>query len=132
MKKISFQFRRGVTTVEVAICLPLLFLFLFASFELASANMLRHACESAAYEGARVGIVPGVTIAKIEDAVGFVMGSVGAANYDVTVTPSTIQANTQKVTVAVEADLRQNSIMSHLFIRNLRLRGSCELTREVL
>lgn len=94
--------------------------------------MLRHACESAAYEGARVGIVPGVTIEKIEDAVGFVMGSVGASNYEVTVTPSVIKANTKTVTVAVEADLRRNSIMSQLFIKDLRLRGVCELTREVL
>jgi Flp pilus assembly protein TadG len=132
MKKLNSPNRRGATAVEVALCLPLLFLFLFASFELASANMLRHACESAAYEGARVGIVPGVTEAKIENAVGFVMGSVGASKYDVTVTPQKIDSNTKKVTVEVEAELRENSIMSHLFIGNLRLRGSCELTREVL
>ena len=124
--------RRGVTTVEVAFCLPLLFLFLFASFELASANMLQHACESAAYEGARAGIVPGATAEKIEDSVRFVMASVGAANFDVRVSPKNIKADTAKVLVEVECDLRDNSIMSQLFIKDLKLFGTCEMTREVL
>ena len=94
--------------------------------------MMQHACESAAYEGARVGIVPGVTIERIENAVGFVMGSVGVSTYEVRVSPNKIKDDTEKVTVEVEADLRKNSIMSQLFIKDLRLRGVCELTREVL
>lgn len=132
MKRNHLNFRSGVTTVEVAFCLPLLFLFLFASFELASANLLQHACESAAYEGARVGIVPGAKVERIEDAVEFVMSSVGAVNFDVIVTPNDIKADTEKVLVEVECELRENSIMSQLFIRNLRLKGTCEMTREVL
>jgi len=43
--------RLGAITAEVAICLPVLFLLTFGCLELAGANMLKHATESAAYEG---------------------------------------------------------------------------------
>ena len=53
--------RRGATTVEVAMILPVLFLFIFASFEFSRLNMLKHLAGAAAYEGAREGIVIGAT-----------------------------------------------------------------------
>ncbi len=124
--------RQGTTTVEVAICLPILFMFLFGAYELSRCNMLLHAAESAAYEGARVGIVPGATKEKIEDAVTFVLVSVGATNFDVTVTPEVIGLDTEKVRVEVELDLGDNTAMPQLFIDDLQLRGECELTREAL
>jgi len=132
MNKRLAKRRPGTTTVEVAICLPLLFAFLFGAYELSRCNMLLHAAESAAYEGARVGIVPGATKEKIEDAVAFVLTSVGATKFDVTVTPAVIKSDTRKVTVEVELDLGKNTTMPQLFIDDLRLRGACELSRETL
>ena len=129
--KVSQQ-RRGATAVEVAICLPLLFIFLFGAYELSRCNMLLHAAESAAYEGARVGIVPGSTKEKIENAVSFVLSSVGATNFNVTVTPDVIQSDTEKVRVEVELDVQKNTSMPQFFVDEMRLRGECELTREVL
>ena len=57
-KRTNNSNRRGALTVEVAICLPLLLITLFGLYELSRANMIRHAVESAAYEGARSGILP--------------------------------------------------------------------------
>jgi len=132
MRNRSARSRQGTTAVEVAICLPVLFMFLFGCYELSRCNMLLHAAESAAYEGARVGIVPGATPEKIEDAVSFVLASVGAANFDVQITPATITSETEKVLVEVELDLGANTSMPQFFIKNSRLRGECELTRETL
>ena len=56
--------RVGALAVEVAMCLPILLMVLFGCYEVARANMLVHATESAAYEGARVGIIPGCNSRK--------------------------------------------------------------------
>ncbi|MBX3440075.1 MAG: pilus assembly protein, partial [Planctomycetaceae bacterium] len=53
--------RGGATTVELAIVLPVLFLFVFSAIEFSRLNMLRHLASVAAYEGARQGIVLGAT-----------------------------------------------------------------------
>lgn len=45
------EFRRGIATVELAVCLPLLALLVFGSLQAANLIYLRHAVISAAYEG---------------------------------------------------------------------------------
>ncbi|MEM7454158.1 MAG: TadE family protein [Planctomycetota bacterium] len=122
--------RKGATTVEMAFCLPVLFLFLFASYEMARANMMLHAAESAAYEGARTGIVPGASQQSIEDSVAFVMNSVGASDFDVAVTPSVIQRDTETVRVEVSVSLRDNTILSGIFLQDPVFVGATEMKRE--
>lgn len=124
--------RRGALAVEMALCLPLLFLLLFGAFELARANMMLHATESAAYEGARVGIVPGANKAKIEDAVKFVLGSVGVQDFNVTVVPDVIQVDTATVEVTVEVPFRNNTSFSGFFVKDPTFRGTTLLTREIV
>ena len=75
-KPVTHQPRLGATAVEFALTLPILFLLLFACYEMGRANMLAHATESAAYEAARVGIVPGVTPDEISNAAEYVLASV--------------------------------------------------------
>lgn len=124
--------RRGALTVEVALCLPVLLLFLFACYEIAHANMLLHATESAAYEAARVGIVPGAKQDKIKNAAGFVLGSVGITDFDITVTPDTITRSTEKVKVEIKVPFRRNTSVPRIFVQEPVFSGQCELTREVL
>ena len=126
------QTRIGATAVEVAICLPILFLFLFSSYELSRGNFLSHAVESAAYEGARVGILPGANKAKIQAAVDFVMKSCGATNYQVTVTPAVLTEETTKVTVEVAVPMQENTNIPSNLLDDPVFRSSCTLTREVL
>lgn len=94
--------------------------------------MLLHAAESAAYEGARVGIVPGANREKIEDAVAFVLRSVGATNFNVDISPTNIDSTTSRITVEVSVPLKENTIMMQQFLRSPEFSGRCELTREVL
>jgi len=124
--------RMGALSVEVAICLPLLFTMLFACYEIAHANMVKHATESAAYEAARIGIVPGAKADKIRDAAAFVLGSVGVNDFTLTITPAIIDTNTPKVKVEIGVPFRKNSNIPQIFVQDPVFRGECELSREVL
>ena len=53
--------RRGIATVECALCLPLILLVTFGVIETCSALFVKEALTIAAYEGARVGIQSGAT-----------------------------------------------------------------------
>ena len=124
--------RRGALTVEVAICLPILLMFLFACYEIAHANMLLHATESAAYEAARVGIVPGARRDKIESAAAAILNTVGIQDFSIKLTPNVITPDTPKVKVEVAVPFRRNTVSPQFFIKDPTFRGQCELTREVL
>jgi Flp pilus assembly protein TadG len=124
--------RRGALSVEVAICLPILFVFLFACYEIAHANMLLHATESAAYEAARVGIVPGAKPDKIRAAATFVLNSVGATNFTVNITPDPITNSSEKVRIDIRVPFRGNTSVPRMFVKDPTFHGQCELSREVL
>ncbi len=124
--------RIGSLTIEIAICLPILMLFLLACYETARANMILHATESAAYEAARVGIVPGAKEEDIKNAAGFILGSVGIQEFSVAVTPKKIKTDTRKVKVEVTVPFRANMPLPKAFINDPRFLGTCELNREVL
>lgn len=124
--------RKGSLTVEIAICLPILLMILFASYEMAHANMLLHATESAAYEGARIGIIPGANQQKIEGSIKSILNSVGVHKFDIKVTPEVIKSDTESVKVEVIVPFRTNTSLPPFFVKDPRFRGQCELSRETL
>lgn len=121
----------GAITVEVALCLPVLFLLLFGCYELAKANMMLHATQSAAYEGARAGIIPGATPDKVEDAAGFVLRTLGIDDFDVEINPPVIALDTDLVEVIVRVPVADNLSLPRLFIKDPTFRGTCQLRREI-
>ncbi len=122
--------RCGATVVEMAMCMPILFLLLFGCYEFARANMMRHAVQAAAYEGARTGITPGATVADVENSVQFVMSTVGIRQFDVVVSPNPIALRSEKVNVSVSVSLRDNATLPLLYNHDAALTGACELNRE--
>lgn len=60
------RMRRGVATVEVAICLPVLLVLTLATIDLCSLLFLKESVTIAAYEGARQGVGRGRTNADAE------------------------------------------------------------------
>lgn len=113
-------------------CLPVLFLLLFGCYEFARANMMRHATSAAAYEGARTGIVPGATVAEVEDSVQFVLGTLGIKDFDVVVAPNPITRTDEKIRVTVSLRMQDNTSLGLLFNENAVFKGECELGREGL
>jgi Flp pilus assembly protein TadG len=125
--------RTGAVTAEVAVCLPILFLLLFGCLEMAGANMLKHATESAAYEGARIGILPGATQAGVQQAVDKVLDSIGAEGSSIEILPQVITQETEEIEVVVSVPYAPNAWIAPFIIRsNPTFRSSCKLRRELL
>lgn len=122
--------RRAAVVVEMAITLPVLFLILFASYEFSRASFLRHIAESAAYEGARRGIVPGAREADVRDAVESMLRAGWAEASTITVGPGRLDENAETIEVRVEVSMSQNTFFGKLFTKDLMLVGSCQLHRE--
>jgi hypothetical protein len=72
--------RRGTTTVETAVVLPVFLTLLFAIFEFGHAQMINNMLNSACRNAARVGAVEGSTTDQVEDRVEQMMGAVVPAN----------------------------------------------------
>ncbi len=58
--------RRGTLTVEMAFVIPVVLLFFFGMWEWSRVEMVRHVCQNACFEGARMGTLPGYTPSEIE------------------------------------------------------------------
>ena len=123
--------RNGALTVELALCLPLLFLILFGGYELARTSMVLHATQSAAYEGARTGIVPGATQEKIEESVGFVLRTMGVTNFSIETVPAVIERDTPELEVIVSVPVADAFGLPRMFVEDPTFRGTCTLSREV-
>ena len=125
------RIRTGALAVEMAICLPLLLMLLFGCYEMSRANMILHATESAAYEGARVGILPGATQEKITLATSQILRTMGISDFEVEVSPAVIQRDTPVVEVTVRVPFAKNTLIPTMFIKDPTFRGVCSLTREL-
>lgn len=129
-KRDSGQKRRGALTVEMAIVLPVFFLFLFAAIEFGRMNMLRHTVDNAAYEAARTAIVPGGDAATAEQAAVDLLAAIGARGVTVQVDPSVITDDTPEVTVTVVCPCNENSYVGPSFFKDKNLTGVSKLRRE--
>lgn len=132
MKQIQRSNRRGVLTVEMAIVLPLFFLFLFTSIELSRMNTIRHTVENAAYEAARAAIIPGGTSEAAEAVAIEVMQSIGVVGTSVTTIPETVTNDAPDVEVFVNVPCDENAYFVPAFFGGRSITGRTKLTRERL
>ena len=124
------QTRTGALTVEVALCIPVLLMIFFACYEIGRANMILHATESAAYEGARVGIIPGTTPEKIRSSTSQILRTIGVSDFRIEVIPDVIDNDTPEVQVRVSVPLRNNMALPGIFFEDPTFTGSTTLSRE--
>ena len=124
--------RKGALTVEFALVLPVLLLCLFAFYEISRANMIQHATEASAYEGARAGIVPGATEAEIRDQVAFVLNSVGVDDFTVDVEQNRPSGGFLRVRVTVNVPFTESTATGSLFGAGHSFTGQTELGQETL
>ncbi len=122
--------RTGAVLVEFALAAPITFLLVFSLIEFSRIGMLTNSAENAAYEGCRAAIIPGGTAAKARTAATNLMTSVGAVNPTITITPATITAATNEITVEVSLSLNANAWLIPTFTKNKTLIKRCRLTRE--
>ena len=102
------QTRRGATAVEFALVAPIFFLLLIVSFEFARLNVIRHSADNAAYEAARIAMVPGATAAEAVSEASRLMDIAGARGTTISVNPPTLGPNVTQITVTVDVPMGQN------------------------
>ncbi len=118
--------RRGATTVEFAIVVPIIFAMFLGTIEMTRLNFIRHSAANAAYEGARKAIVPGSTAAEASAEASRLMTAVGVGN-GVAVAVST---TTDSTTVTVTVPVNQNSWGAARFSSGMTITQSCTLSKE--
>ncbi len=129
-KRIHAKNRRGVTAVEFALVAPIFFLLLLVSFEFSRLNVIRHTADNAAYEAARIAMVPGATAAEAVNEANRIMNIVGARGATVTVNPATLGPNTTQITVTVDVPLGQNGWITPRFTSGQIMRAASTLKAE--
>jgi Flp pilus assembly protein TadG len=110
--------RKGLATVELAICLPVLVIVVLGSIEATDAIFLKQRLTAAAYEGARSATTQGKTSAMATTAANNIITQFGISGSSVTITPTvtiTTPAGTQ-ITVIVNAPLSSNMCIGPFII----------------
>ena len=124
------RIRTGAFTVEFAICSGIFFTLLLAGFEFARFMYARHSVEQAAYESARVGIVPGKTPAEVQSRATQILNATGIRNATITVTPAAFTTSTASVTVEIRCRYADNSWLKPVFLANSDMVSTITLDHE--
>lgn len=126
----SRRTRRGATTVEFAIVAPVFFLFLLASIEFSRLNIIRHTADNAAYEAARIAMVPGATAAEAVNEANRILNIAGARGATVAVNPPVLGPNIDQITVTVDVPMGSNGWVTPKFTGNRTMRSQSTLRAE--
>ena len=123
--------RRGATSVEFALCLPILLAFVFGIIEFSRATQLRQSVRLAAFEGARAGINLDATTADVTTAVNRVMSAVNISHFTTTTNPSALSYTSSSVSVTVSLDPTQNAWFTWFMRSTNTIAATVTLLREV-
>lgn len=85
----STEFRRcGAAMIEFAICMPVFFILAMGTIETCRMMYLRQSLKLAAYECARVGIMPGATRDLLQDQCDVILRGRQVRNYEFSCSPA--------------------------------------------
>jgi len=115
--KPSGSLRKGAAAVELAVCLPILLLVLVATVDVCGMFHVQQSLKISAYEGARIGVVPGAEIENVTFQCGAILDAQGIRSYSITMTPSNPEtlALGDYFTVSIEANFDDNAYGSGLY-----------------
>ena len=122
--------RRGAFTVEFAFCCGIFFVVMMAGIEFARFMYARHSVDQAAYEAARVGIIPGATPAEVEVTARRILNATGIRGATVAITPTTFTDQTATVNVKIECNYADNSWIGPVFLAGARIKSDLTLDHE--
>ena len=128
-RKLKSQ-RSGAVLVEFALVLPVI-LFTFASLvEVSRVLLLKHTADTAAYEGARSGMVPGATAADASNMAKSLLTVAGLKGATVEITPKVVDDETPMITVAVAIPLSENFWITPMLFKDYTARSEVSLFCE--
>lgn len=123
--------RRGLAVTELAIGLPVLLLVLMGTVEMCTMIRLQQKLKLAAYEGARVGVLPEAETANVLWQCQTLCTQHGVAASAVTTTPANLDAldSDDWYTVEVSAPFAANSLMGAWNFQTFQLRESVSIQK---
>ena len=122
--------RTGAAIVEFAIVLPIVLLIFAGMIEISRVLLLQHSADTAAYEGARSGMVPGATSDEASNAAQLLLLAAGLQSTSITVTPVVITEDTPIITVRVEVPIAPHAWISPQWFKNSRVVSEISLFCE--
>jgi Flp pilus assembly protein TadG len=124
--------RSGVAVVELAVCLPILVVLLIATIEACVMLQLQQNLAVTAYEGARVGIIPGLDAGTVDFQCRLILDDRNINGYTITldpVDPQTMNLGDEfKVTIA--ADCAANSVVGGMYFDGKTISESVVMRAE--
>lgn len=134
----SRQQRRGATSVEFALCLPVVVLVFFAMIDFCRFFFCQYANDQAAYEACRVAIVPGAKIAAVQTRATTYLTNCGINGATVTVEPRnaanavqpSIDKQTKTVSVTITFPFGNAAWITPQFFVNRNVTSTCTLNHE--
>lgn len=132
MKSRHRKKRRGAAIVELAITLPVFVLILMGTIEATSMIFLQQSLQIAAYEGARISLVPTSELENVNEGCHLILTGRGVDNFTTSVSPSSFptQPYGTAITVTVTAPCADNSLFTPWFYAGKTLTADCTMMKE--
>lgn len=124
--------RRGAVIVEMAFTLPVFALIVLASIEASSMIFLKQSLEIAAYEGARIAIVPGSDNGNVQAGCQQILSARSVVVDSIAVTPIDFDTHPYGTPIRVEitASCIDNCLISPWFYVNKSISADVTMMKE--
>jgi hypothetical protein len=118
--------------VELAVTLPLLVLIVLGTIESCAMIYLTQSLHIAAYEGARVSLIPKSSALNVTDAANQIITDRRIKSSTITITPTDFKNAplNSPITVRVTAPVSANCPLTPLFFAGRTMAGSCTMMKE--
>lgn len=123
--------RRGVAVAELAICLPMLVLLTLGTIETCSMIYLKQSLSIAAYEGARVALIPTATNRNAVAQCDQILDDRGIQYASVNVSPNVSRASSgTMINVDISAPCDANGVLPSVFFRGRNVSATVVMMKE--
>ena len=104
-RRLTKRSRRGSATVELAVCMPLLMLFICGGIEMCQRIMLRQTATLTAYEGLRLAVRRYTTTAMVKARCEMILSDRGVKNATVVISPSPIETQVRNTPITINVTI---------------------------
>ena len=124
--------RKGLAVVELAVCLPVLVVILLATIETCVMLQLQQNLAITAYEGARIGIMPGSDASAVQLQCELLLDDRSIQGYTISMNPADPLSMEigEDFTVTINADCAANSVLGGMFFQGKNMNESVVMRAE--
>ncbi|MCA9265023.1 MAG: pilus assembly protein [Planctomycetales bacterium] len=129
-EELKISNRRGVSTLELAVLIPVLAIAAFVAIEYGQLRMTQQTMDNAAYEAARHAIVPGASAGEAKVVAEEILHSVGIDQAKIRVSPDPISEETSAVSVQITVPAEETGWVTPQFLHGNNLETTATLAAE--